>query len=124
MVGIAVLVLSVAVLAGIILALWHMRAAEGAPRPPFAAGVAHGSIGIIGVVTLALALRGPARGVAYGAGSFGWLAAVLLSAALLVGLFLPLSAWRSRRVPAVAISVHAGLAITGFVLLLAWGSLG
>ncbi|HXT79523.1 MAG TPA: hypothetical protein VN702_08165 [Acetobacteraceae bacterium] len=124
MVEAAVLVLSAAVAAGIILALWHMRAAEGASRPPFAAGLAHGAVGIGGLVILALSLRGPPRGVAYGAGSFGWMATVVIFVALLFGLFLPIAAWRGRRVPVVTVSVHAGLAITGYVLLLAWSSFG
>ncbi len=82
-------------------------------------GIAHGVVGAVGLVVLLLALRGPARGVAAGAGSFGTAAAVLFGAALVIGVAI---LWLRRK--AVAISVHAGFAIVGYVLLLAWNSLG
>jgi len=62
--------LTLAVAAGTILALWHLRG-SAAPRPPAAAGIAHGLVGAFGVALLWPAAFGPPRGVASGAGSFG-----------------------------------------------------
>jgi hypothetical protein len=115
----AVWILSLAVIAGTILALWHLRATDGASRPPLFAGLAHGVVGAVGLAFLLVALQGPARGVGAGAGSFGTTAAVLFAAALLTGIAILVS-----RGKAVVIAVHAGLAITGYVLLLAWDQLG
>ena len=100
------------------LALWHLRATDGASRPPLAAGIAHGVVGVAGLVLLLLALQGPARGVAAGVGSFGTVSALLFAGALLTGGVLLL-----RRKGAV-MAIHAGIAIIGYVLLLAWNSLG
>jgi hypothetical protein len=115
----AVWVLTVAVAAGSVLALWHLRAAEGATRPPLAAGVAHGVVGAAGLAALLLALQGAPRGVAAGVGSFGTVSAVLFVVALLTGLLMLL-----LRRKGVVMAIHAGIAITGYVLLLAWNSLG
>ncbi len=68
---------------------------------------------------LLFALRGPARGVGAGVASFGTIAAVLFAGALLTGVMVLL-----LRRNALAIAVHATIAITSYVLLLAWNSLG
>jgi hypothetical protein len=119
LVSLAVWILTLAVAAGSGLALWHLRATEGGSRPPFAAGVGHGVVGAIGLVLFLFALQGPARGIAAGAGSFGPLAAALFAGALFTGLAMLL-----LRRKAIVMAVHAGIAITGYVLLLAWTSLG
>jgi putative copper export protein len=72
-------------------------------------------------VALLLALRGPARGVAAGAGSFGVTAAVVFAAALATGVVVLVT---RRNGPAVTMAIHSGLAITGYVLLVAWYSVG
>ena len=118
MLSVAVTLLTLAVAAGTGLALWYLR---GGARPPVAIGALHGGTGAIGLVALLLVLRGPPRGVAAGVGSFGTTAAVLFVAAVLTGLAILA---RRRRLPAVTMAVHAGLAITGYVLLLAWNALG
>ena len=115
MVSVAVWVLTLAVAAGTALGLWHLREAG---QPPRLLGVAHGIVGLAGLAALVLALRGPARGVANGVGSFGLEAAALFAGALVAGLVL---LWRRG---AVLMAIHAGIAITGYVLLLAWVSLG
>jgi hypothetical protein len=121
MVSAAVWVISATVVAGTVLAFWHLRVTEGVGRPPGWIGIAHGLGGAAGLVLLLLALRGPARGVAAGAGSFGAMAAWLFGAAAVIGAVI----WvRRRRGPMVTIVVHAGVAITAWALLLAWGSLG
>ncbi len=76
-------------------------------------------IGAIGLGLLLVALRGPPRGVAAGVGAFGTIAAALFAAAAVTGVVLLLL----RRKPLV-MAIHAGIAITGYVLLLAWNSLG
>ena len=129
MISVAVWVLTVAVTAGTVLALWHLRAADEGARPPFVAGVAHGVAGAVGFVVLLLALRGPARGVGAGVGSFGTVAAVLFGGALLTGAALLLFRRKTVAIKTVAIktvvmTIHAGIAITAYVLLLAWNSLG
>lgn len=117
---VANVLLALAVIAGTVLALWHMRATTAAQRPPLAVGIAHGLVGTAGFVALLLALRGPPRGVASGAAQFGTMAAVLFGLALLAGVGVLLV----RRRAAATIAIHAGLAIGAYVLFLAWGSLG
>jgi hypothetical protein len=112
----AVWILTLAVVAGTGLGLWHLR---GISRPPFVAGIAHGMVGAIGLGVLLIALRGPPRGVENGVGSFGTTAAVLFAAAGVTGVILLLL----RRKP-LLMAIHAGLAITAYMLLLAWNSLG
>jgi hypothetical protein len=119
LVSVAVWILTAAVAAGTGLALWHLRASDDVKGPSLAAGVAHGIAGAGGLVVLLLALRGPARGVDAGVGSFGPASAILLTGALVTGL-----AILSMRRKAIVIAIHTGIAITGYVLLLAWDSLG
>jgi hypothetical protein len=66
-----------------------------------------------------LALRGPPRGVDAGVGSFGTISAGLLAGALLTGLVMLL-----LRRKTTVMTIHAGIAIIGYVLLLAWNALG
>ncbi len=113
--------MTLAVAFGSGLALWHLRAIEGASRPPVSAGIAHGLLGVAGLVVLLLALGGPPRGVAAGAGSFGTAAAVVFAATLAAGVAMLV---RRRKGPAVTMAIHSGLAITGYVLLVAWYSVG
>ncbi|MGH7212326.1 MAG: hypothetical protein ACREF1_12805, partial [Acetobacteraceae bacterium] len=82
----------------------------------------HGSLGACGLVLLLVALRGPARGVAYGAGGFGTMAAVLLGCAILAGLIVLRVRLRSRD-PMMAIGLHATLAIFGLALLAAYAAM-
>lgn len=119
MVSLAVWVLTLAVAAGSGLALWHLRATEPRERPPLAVGIAHGAVGAAGLAALLFALRGPARGIQAGVGSFGTIAAVLFIGAIVTGVRLLL-----LRRKAVVMAIHAGIAITGYVLFLAWYSLG
>jgi hypothetical protein len=115
LVSLAVWVLSLAVVAGIVLALWHLRATDNASLPPLPAGIAHGVVGAAGLVILLLALQGPSRGVEAGAGSFGATAAALLTGTVVTGIVM-----LRQRNKSVTMTIHAGLAITGYVLLLAW----
>lgn len=116
MVTAAAWILSIAVIAGTVLALWHLR---GTPGPPLAAGIAHGATGATGLVFLLIALQGAPRAVSAGAGSFGTTSAILLGAALLTGIGILV-----LRQKAIVIAIHAGIAVTGYVLFLAWDQLG
>ena len=112
--------MTVAVAAGSLLALWHLRAIDGEGGPPLAAGVAHGVVGALGLALFLLSLLGgPVRGAATGVASFGALSAWLCAGALLTGVVM---FWLKRKGPVMAI--HAGVAISGYVLLLAWNALG
>jgi LPXTG-motif cell wall-anchored protein len=114
----ALLLLTLAVAFGVGLGLWHLRAIGAGP--PILYGTAHAVLGTAGLTALLLALRGPPRGEAAGAGSFGAIAATLFGLALMLGLGILLT---RRRRPTV-IAIHAGLAVTGYLLLLAWYQLG
>jgi hypothetical protein len=111
--------LTAAVALGVALALLYLRGTT--PRRPIV-GLIHGMLGATGFVLLITALRGPRRGDAMGVGSFGIFAAVLFGIALTVAPLIPLLAKRSPRVSGVVIAAHASLAITAFVLFLAWAS--
>jgi hypothetical protein len=111
-------VLTVAVALGITLALRYLRNGRLS-----AIGIVHGLTGAAGLVSLVLALRGPRHGDAMGVGSFGAVAAMLLGLALALGPFIPFLHRRTPRVTGLTIAAHAGLAITAFVLFLAWASL-
>ncbi len=116
---VALAILSVTVVLGIVLALLYLR---GLP-PHWMTGALHGVLGAAGLTTLVLALRGPPRGVLTGVASFGAIAAVLVAGALALGLGIAALVRRSRSVGPVIV-VHGALAITAYVLLLAYVSLG
>ncbi len=85
-------------------------------------GPLHGLAGASGLILLLSALRGPARGAAYGVAGFGTMAAVLLALAIATGLVV-LTVRRRRGDPMLAIGLHATLAIFGLVLLAAYASI-
>lgn len=114
------ILLTIAVIVGTVLALWHMRAIKPEQRPPLVVGIAHGAVGMAGFIALMFALRGPPRGVAAGAATFGPASAVLFAFALLAGVAILLL---RRRAP-ITIAVHAGLAICAYALFFTWNSLG
>ena len=116
--------LLIAALFGVALAVLHVGS-EDAARPGWPAGVLHGTLGIIGLVMLLLALRGPPRGEAMGVGTFGRIAAVLLTMAALAGLRPCSVAFRRRRrIPGLAIGIHAMIAVSGVVVLAAYTLVG
>lgn len=113
--------LTLTVAAGTILALLHLRASEGIGHPPLWMGVLHGLAGVVGLGVLLVALRGPERGIASGVGGFGRTASWLFAGAVASGVLV----WiRRRKGPAIPVILHAGIAVTAWVLLLAWNALG
>lgn len=121
MLTLALGIMSAAVLLGSALALRHLR---GTTRPHWAVGALHGLLGLASVAILALALQGPPRGLQAGVGSFGMAAAVLAATAFAVGLILLVLLRARGRIAGLATAVHATLAISAYVVLLAYVALG
>jgi hypothetical protein len=118
MLTIAFISLSLAVALGSLLAVLDMPTGKATPRWPLAA--LHAIVALGGLGALALALRGPARGLDQGTASFGMISAWLLAAAAVLGLSLLAARLRKRRLSGFQIGVHATLAVSGFVLLAAY----
>ena len=119
----AFVILAVAVLLGSVLAVLHLQT-EGRATPPWRLATLHGLLAISGLGCLALALRGPPRGLDYGTASFGTIAAALITMAALVGGGLLAARVFKRRIAGIMIGVHATLAVSGFVILAAYVFVG
>jgi hypothetical protein len=115
----AFIVLGVVVLLGCALAVLHLRS-NGAGTPPWPLAALHGLLAMVGLCCLALALRGPPRGLAQGMASFGAIATALIALAALVGAGLLTAHILKRRIAGVMIGIHATLAVSGFVILAAY----
>jgi hypothetical protein len=111
----AFVILAAAVLLGSWLAVLYLRTEGGAPSWTLAA--LHGSLAIAGLGCLALALRGPPRGLDQGMASFGLIAAVLMASAAVLGAGFLATRLRQRQPAGMAVAVHATLAVSGFVIL-------
>jgi hypothetical protein len=107
-------VLTGAVALGLLLAARVSRA-DGA-RPSGRLTAVHGGLGAAGLVLLLLGLRAPARGLTAGAATFGWDAAGLLGAALLLGLVI----LAKPRTAGMLLVLHGVFAITGYVILFSY----
>lgn len=120
MITTSVTLLSCAVAAGLALAALALREGRDRPRRLPLAALAHGSLGVAGLAVLLIALQGPVRGLRTGTSSFGVIAAILFGIAILLGLLIRL--WYRRRdgTPGLLITAHAGAAVAGFTILLAW----
>jgi hypothetical protein len=114
----AFVVLAVAVLLGSVLAVRNLQT-EG-HAPPWSPAALHGLVAISGLGCLALALRGPPRGLDQGTASFGLIAIALIALAALVGVGLLAARVFKRRIAGIMIGVHATLAVCGFVVLAAY----
>ncbi|MEJ2376303.1 MAG: hypothetical protein P8Y53_10655 [Pseudolabrys sp.] len=110
--------LTLAVLAGSLLAVLHMRENKALPAWPWAA--LHGLAAVGGLILLALSLGGPTRGAAQGTAGFGAGAAAILALAALFGAMLVSARVRCGQVPGALIAVHAMIAVSGFVVLMAY----
>jgi len=118
----AFVTLWIAVLLGCLLAVLYLRT-EGAAAPwPLAA--LHGLVAVGGLFCLALALRGPLRGVEQGTASFGIIAVTLIGSAALIGVGSLVAHLLKRRLSGILIGIHATLAVGGFVILAAYVFLG
>src|SRR5579863_6056999 len=111
----SVLAFTVVVLLGGALAVQIMRnPAKSAPR---ALAWLHGVAALLSYGVLLVALTGPARGAATGTQSFGLGAALLFLLAALIGIVSLALHLRRRRMPGIAIGIHASVAIFGYALL-------
>jgi hypothetical protein len=85
---------------------------------------AHGGMAVAGYALLLTALPGAHLGRATGTQSFGAAAAVLIGAALFAGIALLIARLRGRRPAGFLVGIHATLAVSGFVLLAVYVTLG
>jgi hypothetical protein len=120
MLTLSVLAFTVVVLLGGTLAIQIMR--HPAKPPPRVLAWLHGVAALLSYGVLLVALTGPApnervRGAATGTQGFGLSAALLFLLAALIGIAGLTLHLRRRRMPGIAIGIHASVAIFGYVLL-------
>jgi len=115
-------ILGIAVLLGAVLAALHLQ--TDSRTPPWSLAAVHGLVAVGGLSCLALALRGPPRGLAYGVASFGILATLLITLAALIGIALLATRIFKTRIAGIMIGIHATVAVSGFVILTAYILLG
>ena len=123
MLSAAFVILAVAAALGAVLAVLHLRTNRmmTSPRQPrWPLGALHGILALIGLGCLALALRGPPRGLQQGTASFGIIATVLFVLAALLGARLLAARLFNKPIGGGTIAVHATLAVSGFVILAAY----
>jgi hypothetical protein len=118
----AFVILAIAVLLGSVLAVLHLQTESS--TPPWSLAALHGLLAIGGLSCLALALRGPTRGLDHGVASFGIIATLLITLAALIGVTFVATRVFKARIPEVMIGVHATLAVGGFVILAAYVLMG
>jgi hypothetical protein len=114
----AFIILAGAVSLGSWLALVHLRS-EAAVPVAWWLGALHGLIGLGGLGLLALALRGPPRGLEQGTASFGTISATLIVLAALFGGLILTRRFKHQRTGTL-IGIHATLAVSGLVVLAAY----
>ena len=112
----AVLLLSGAVVLGVLLGLEYLRRVRSKPTM---IGL-HLLLGAGGLEVIAMLLRGTPDGAVLPAGAIGQVAAGLLAFALCSGLVAPLVGRRSRATMNVALVTHVTASAAGFVLCLLW----
>lgn len=118
MLQLAFAVLAAAALFGAGLAVRYLRG-PSAPRLPQALPLAHGSLGVAGLILLIAVLRHGLPSTDNGTAGFGLIAAGFFGLALVLGLLIAALAWRGRRPGGLVIGTHASVAIAGIVVLAA-----
>jgi hypothetical protein len=118
----AFVILAAAVLLGSVLAFLHLQT-ESTTRP-WSLAALHGLFAIGGLSCLALALRGPRRGLDQGVAFFGIIATLLITLAALIGVALLATRIFKIRIPEIMIGIHATFAVGGFVILTAYVLVG
>jgi hypothetical protein len=113
--SLAVLSFTIVVLLGAALAIQILRRTTHAPSRLLV--WLHGVAALLSYGALVVALMGPPRGSATGTQSFGLTAAILLLVAAAIGLLSLVLHCRRRRMPGIAIGIHASVAIFGYVML-------
>ena len=121
MLSLALALLSLAVLIGAVIGI---RFLGDSRLPSRAIGAVHGLLGASGLCALIFALvSGIGTGDRYGTASFGPAAAMLAALAVLAGAGIALLRRRTARSIGLLLVVHASLAVTAYVLLLAYAFL-
>jgi hypothetical protein len=110
--------LGAAVLVGAALAVLHLLPHRPA-IPPWLSAL-HGLLATSGFIALVLGLRGPPRGTASGAGSFGVIAAGLAAVALIAGAATLAARLRKKPLTGFLLGVHATFAVSAFAILAAY----
>ena len=111
----AIALLSTASALGLFLGWLYLRRV----RRPVLVGT-HLLLGVGGIETMVMLLRGAPNGDVAPVGMLGPVAAGLLAGALLSGLAAPLISRNSRTTANVALATHAGFGLAGFVVFLTW----
>ena len=96
------------------------RGRPGTALPPWPLAALHALLALGGFGLLLAALQGPPRGADQGTGSFGTIAAALFVVAALFGGGLLAGRLRRRPPGTTLIGIHAMIAVTGFVILMAY----
>ena len=96
---------------------WGYLAAETMPARVRRASAVHGTIGIVTLALLFVALRRPGPPA-----RFGWMAFVVLVAALSAGLTIFARQVRGREPSSLQVGIHGCLAMLGVVMLVAYFS--
>jgi hypothetical protein len=122
MLRLSLILLGVAMLFGFWLAALHLR--ETGKAPPLLVRAAHGVLGAAGLLALLLTMGQPAQGANEGVGTFRLDAAVLLGAALAMGLGILLTFRIAPKPAGAVIALHATIAMFGLAILAAYVSLG
>jgi hypothetical protein len=112
------ILLSVAVVLGIVLGLQYLQRERS---PPVLIGF-HLLLGAGGLEMLAMLLHGTPDRRILPAGALLTAAAAMVMAAMFSGLIAPMVGRQSRRTMNVALLIHTLVGLTGFVLLLAWAA--
>ena len=121
MLSLALTLLSLAVLIGVAIGI---RFLGDRRLPSRTIGAVHGLLGVSGLSALIFTLvNGTGMGDRYGTASFGPAAAILAALATLVGTGIALFGRRATRSIGFLIGAHASLAVTAYVLLLAYALL-
>jgi hypothetical protein len=113
--SLAVLSFTIVVLLGGALAIQILRRPPHAPSRLLA--WLHGIAALMSYGVLLVALMGPPRGAATGTQSFGLVAALLLLLAAVIGIVSLGLHLLHRRMPGIAIGIHASVAVFGYVIL-------
>ncbi len=122
MLRLSLILLGVGMLFGFWLAALHLR--ESGKAPPLPVRAAHGVLGAAGLLALLLTFGQPAQGADQGVGTFRLDAAVLLGAALAMGLGILITFRIAPKSAGAVIALHATIAMFGLAILAAYVSLG
>lgn len=109
-------------LIGFVLAALNLRPAG--KTPPRSARVAHGVLGAAGLGALLLTMGQPPQGMREGVDTFRLDAAVLLGAALLLGLGILVTVRAAPKSAGAVMALHVTVAMFGLAILAAYASLG